>query len=335
MIELREDRLVFQFPEVHADAKCRIEFQRTLRIPDDRRHYPLPPGLGRFPLNHVDDYADTVPAAWNEHGGIFLPMHQSEALWLNFSGTYPMAVKVAAGKINAVTGQGWTNELSDRPQDYLVVPDQRWLDGFCVKKGSIRQFVAMPLGGGYTAEEQLTRAAAHGGLQIVVSPMQVKRYEEIQREKEKERRMEEEKPIGVSEKMGVYEGAAPTLGLAPGGLMFQEIYEDPYGFEAWDMSARSRCFVHLLNSLQFLAVTGAEPPNMPPAAEEYTNAGLPWFEYYAGDREALHGAKQLADLASVDTALRKKGKEGLAGNRSVLPKFVEKLGSTRVRTDDF
>lgn len=332
MIELREDRLVFRFPEVHADAKCRIEFQRTLRIPDDRRHYPLPPGLGRFPLNHVDDYADTVPAAWNEHGGVFLPMYQSEALWLDFSGTYPMAVKVAAGKINAVTGQGWTNELSDRPQDYLVVPDQRWLDGFCVKKGSIRQFVAMPLGEGYTAEEQLTHAAEHGGLQIVVFPMRAEQYEEILREKE--RRMEEERPIGVSEKMGVYEGAALSLGLAPGGLMFQEIYEDPYGFEAWDTSACSRCFVHLLNSLQFLTVTGGAPPNMPPTAEEYTNAGLPWFEYYAGDRAALHGAKQLADLDSVNTALRKKGKGGLAGNQSVLPKLVKKLGNTRVRTSD-
>lgn len=60
MIELRGDRLVFQFPEVHMDAKCRTEFQRTLRIPDDHRHYPLPPGLDRFPLNHVDDYTDTV-----------------------------------------------------------------------------------------------------------------------------------------------------------------------------------------------------------------------------------------------------------------------------------
>lgn len=333
MIELKEDRLVFQFPEVHADAKCRIEFQRTLRIPDDRRHYPLPPGFGRFPLNHVDDYADTVPADWNDHGGVFLPMHQSEALWLNFSGTYPMAVKVAAGKINAVTGQGWTNELSDRPQDYLVVPDQRWLDGFCVKKGLIRQFVAMPLGEGYTAEEQLTHATEHGGLRIVVFPMQAEKYEEIRREKE--RRMEEETPIRVSEKMGVYEGAVPTLGLAPGGLMFQEIYEDTYGFEAWDTSARSRCFLHLLNSLQFLAVTGGEPPNMPPTAEEYTNAGLPWFEYYAGDREALHGAKQLAGLASVNITLRKKGKGDLVGNQSVLPKLVKQLGNTRVREEEF
>jgi len=27
-----------------------VSFQRTLRIPDDGGVYPLPPGLGRFPL---------------------------------------------------------------------------------------------------------------------------------------------------------------------------------------------------------------------------------------------------------------------------------------------
>ena len=46
-----------------------------------------------------------------------------------------------------------------------------WLDGFCVDKGVIRQFVAMPLGGGYTAEEQVTGKAEYGGLQILVHPM--------------------------------------------------------------------------------------------------------------------------------------------------------------------
>ena len=49
MIELRDDELVFRFPEVHEDAVCTIGFQRTLRIPDDNRDYPLPPGLGAFP----------------------------------------------------------------------------------------------------------------------------------------------------------------------------------------------------------------------------------------------------------------------------------------------
>ena len=50
MIEIKDDALVFAFPEVHPEAKLRIDFQRTLRIPDDGKDYPLPPGLGRFPI---------------------------------------------------------------------------------------------------------------------------------------------------------------------------------------------------------------------------------------------------------------------------------------------
>ena len=130
MIELRDNELVFRFPEVHEDAVCSIGFQRTLRIPDDNRDYPLPPGLGNFPLNHVDDYKENVPEPWNRHGGIFFPMYQAEAMWMHFDGSYPMAMKIAAGKIDALTGESWKNEISEQPQDYLVVPEQPWLDGF-------------------------------------------------------------------------------------------------------------------------------------------------------------------------------------------------------------
>ena len=102
MITLENDRLVFRFPEVHEEARCSIEFQRTLRIPDDGKDYPLPPGLGRFPLRHLDDYARTLPAEWLSRGGVIMPMSQAEAMWINFSGgDYPFAVKVATGKICA------------------------------------------------------------------------------------------------------------------------------------------------------------------------------------------------------------------------------------------
>ena len=46
MIELRDDALVFSFPEVHPSARLTVGFQRTLRIPDDERSYPLPPLAG-------------------------------------------------------------------------------------------------------------------------------------------------------------------------------------------------------------------------------------------------------------------------------------------------
>src|SRR5581483_4937247 len=153
-----------------------IEFQRTLRIPDDGKIYPLPAGFGRFPLRHLDDYKETVPASWMERGGVLMPMYQSEALWINFRTRYPFAVKVAAGKINALTGGLWNGGLESDPQNYLVLPEQPWLDGFAVQKGVIRQFVAMPLGSGYSMEEQISGRANIGGIQLQVFPMRAEAY---------------------------------------------------------------------------------------------------------------------------------------------------------------
>ena len=323
-MELRNDQIIFRFPEVHEDAELAIEFQRTLRIPDDNRHYYLPPGLGKFPLSRVDDYPDNLPETWSEHGGVFLPMYQAEALWINFRADYPMAVKIAAGKVNAVTGEAWQEELSGEPQDYLVVPGQLWLDGFCVQKGLIRQFVAMPLGEGYTVEEQLTGEAEHGGLQIAVYPMKTSIYEERLRQ-----RLERLKDSKISPR------GSPDMGLAPGGLMRQEIYEDEHGIDAWDASTGSRCFAHIVNSVQLLHLTGCQPPSKPPTAQNYTNAGLPWYDYYGGDLKALQGAKELTELDSVAAVKLKKGKGFLPDNDPVTPSVVKRLSRSVVREGVF
>ncbi len=299
VVTLEDDRLVFRMPQVHEQAEFTLEFQRTLRIPDDGRRHFLPPGLGRFPLELVDDFSDKTPQAWSQHGGVFFPMYQAEAMWINFSGDYPMAVKVTAGKINALTGEEWTDGLIEEPQDYLVVPDQPWLDGFCVKRGLIRQFVAMPLGAGYTAEEQLTEEARHGGVQITVYPMKASEYEARQGR------------VGSHAFEDVMYCMAPAsmdMGLAPGGLMTQEIYEDDYGIEVWDTEASARCFVHIVNSVQYFTVCGVSPPDKPPTARQYTDAGLPWFDYYGGDLTALEGAKKLANLDSVTARRIREGR---------------------------
>ena len=39
-------KLRARFPKVHPKAELDITFQRTLRIPDDGKDYPLPAGLG-------------------------------------------------------------------------------------------------------------------------------------------------------------------------------------------------------------------------------------------------------------------------------------------------
>ncbi|HEY1381611.1 MAG TPA: hypothetical protein VGF55_32740 [Gemmataceae bacterium] len=329
MIELWNDRLQFSFPDVHPEAKLEIGFQRTFRIPDDGKTYPLPPGFGFFPVCHVDDHASRVPAAWLQRGGVMLPMYQSEAVWLTFralrrisrSGTYPFAVKVAAGRINAVTGKAWADGLSGGSQDYMVVPGQPWLDGFCVERGLIRQFVAMPLGAGYTAEEQLTGRAEHGSLQIVVYPMKRDVFERRFPEREEHPRA----TFAVGAPGAVLGRRGLDMGLAPGGRMKQEIYADPFGLDDWDLSQKRRCFVHITNSLVWREITGRQPPATPLTAAEYAKARLPWFDYYDDRATALDGSKQLAGLKSVAELGAEKGDVPLPENESVSPETVVKL----------
>ncbi len=324
MIILENDCLDIRCPEVHDHARCQIEFQRTLRIPDDGEDYFLPPGLGCFPLRHLDDYAERLQGEWLGRGGVIMPMFQAEALWVNFdsgfSGSlpYPFAVKIATGKICALTGDNWVDHLNTDPQDYLVLPEQPWLDGYCVEKGIVRQFVAMPLGEGYTAEEQLRGAARLGGLQIVAYPMKRERYEEMCRNE-----AGQDFVLECPSEMG--------MGLAPGGRMQQEIYEDPYGLDAWDQRHPSRCFVTIANSVQWMAISGERPPVEPPTARDYTEAGLPWFDYYNADAEAVSGSNVLKSLKSVGQTGKAKGETPPPENESIGACRVVSLRDVRGR----
>lgn len=324
MIELNGHQLIFSFPEVNPKAKTGIGFQRTLRIPDDNQTYSLPPGLGTFPLSHVDDFASHLPRSWSQHGGVFLPMYQAEALWIDFEeggnlGGYPCAIKVAAGKVDAISGEPWSLALSDAPQNYVVSDDQPWLDGFNVAEGMIRQFVAMPLGQGYTAEEQITEKADVGGIQLAVMPMKAEVYRDLF-----------EEPNRVNEDLGLYElpcflrksEAPDEMGLAPGGLMRQEIYEDEYGIDVWDTTQVQRCFVHIANSEQYSQMTGQEIPVRPPTAKDYSDHGLPWFDYYS-DHKPIQGSGLLSRLSSIAATRLGKGQGVFPDNESVQTKVVK------------
>jgi len=307
VIEMRDDSLVVSFPEVHPEARCRVSFQRTLRVPDDNQEYPLPAGLGRFPLHAVDDYP--VPAAWQQHGGVFFPMYQSEAMWISFDSSrhsYPFAVKIAAGKINAVTGKPWSNDLRSDSQDYVVLPEQPWLDGFHASRNVVRQFVAMPLGQGFSAEEQITGEAKWGGVQLIFYPMRADEY-----------RKRFAPPQLAVQCKAPYINRSPDLamGLAPGGRIKQEVANDPFGADVWDRNHSSRCFVHLVNSHSYQALTGRTPPTRPVTPQMYASAGIPWFDYYL-DGPALAGSDVLAGLDGLGSASLKQGKK-LAGNEPI------------------
>ena len=330
MIYLKDDCLEINFPELQRNAGIRINFQRTLRIPDDGQPHSLPPGLGKFPLRHIEDFNLTKHNHLKERGGIIMPMYQAEAMWLDFSSIhsfgemeYPIAVKIGTGKICAISGDSWNSTLNRHPQDYLIVPEQPWIDGYNVKKGEIKQFIAAPMGKGYTVEEQITGEASVGGLQIQVFPMKKEFYERFNEQKKQAlkdriaamRRASAEYDGSI--KMGSMEPSSdevhcmyePSLemGLAPGGSMRQEIYEDPYDLEVWDMRKSERCFVTIANAEQWMDITGEATPHMPITAHEYSEAGLPWFEYYGNDQSAIEGAEAFETLKSVKQITPKKG----------------------------
>jgi hypothetical protein len=339
MIELKSDKLIVSFPELPQHPALTIDLQRTLRIPDDGKEYPLPPGLGSFPLRHIDDYAGRVPEKWLKRGGVLVPLWQAEALWLYFhcnyveerEASYPFAVKIATGKISAVTGEPWRQGLSRNPQNYLVAPKQPWLDGYCVEKGIIRQFVAMPLGKGYSVEEQLTGEAEFGGLQIEVFPMRPENFEKRFPKVPKMVAGLVERRFGMVACCDLDTG----MGLAPGGRMRQEIYADPYSIHDWDTEHTSRCFVHLVNSATWQAITGQHPPSRPPTARQYTACGYPWFDYYDTEAKALDGSKALAGVKSV----KEQGADALPENESVSVTNILNLRAglkpNQVRESDF
>ena len=121
------------------------------------------------------------------------------------------------------------------------------------------------------------------------------------------------------------------MGLAPGGQMKQEIYDDRHGLDAWDQRHAGRCFVSIANSAQWLAVTGKMPPSDPPTAKQYTEAGLPWFDYYGGDAPAVSGAQKLKAAKSVAQIGMEKGAMPLPGNETLNVTHVIELRKKGIR----
>ncbi|MFH7027558.1 MAG: hypothetical protein ACHBN1_19690 [Heteroscytonema crispum UTEX LB 1556] len=268
-----------------------VSFQRTLRIPDDGRTYPLPPSLGTFPIHRVADFSDRVTAKWREQGGYFIPMYQREALWLGFDGASwkPNAVKIAIGKVNAISGEAWDETLHADPQNYIVCPDQPWLDGINAGNGFIRQFVAMPLGLGYTVEAQISGAEEFGGIQILV-------YEP------KPGTFADEPPPTRSLGFDMLSAASLSIaemGLGAGGKMQQKIYPDSYGIDTWDTENYGSVFVHIVNSEQYRELTGFEAPPTPITAQIYTQYGLPWFSLYDETQGDLPASEKLSEVKTV------------------------------------
>lgn len=180
---LEHDRIVVKHnsPD-YKSQNLAIKFQRTIRVPDNANDAKLPPGLGKFSLFKTRDFARKLPAYMADQRGVFFTMYQREAMWVAFTADCPFMIKIYAGGVNVVSGEHSVETIETKMrrldlmsekksiQDYVVVPSQMWIDGFAIAPGVVRQFVAMPLGMGYTVEAQLTGQEMVGGLQFEITP---------------------------------------------------------------------------------------------------------------------------------------------------------------------
>ena len=294
-----------------------ISFNRTLRIPEDGKRYNLPAGFGRLPILRVEDVADRVPSKWRQEGGLIIPLYQREALFLEFGGVdwRPTISKVAVGRINAITGKPHDLQLKAGRQDYVVIPEQKWLDGINSGNGTVRQFVAMPLSKGYTVEAQITDEETHGGFQLAVFDPKQGIFSEPQPEKWEDYtfsyredgmalharapRIYEDSHSLFSRSAGPKEGRDLEMGIAAGGSIKQQILEDEYGIETWDASEHLSLNIRIVNSAVYEEITGNAAPPTPITTEAYAKNGIPWFSQYEETRKSVPGAKIFNQLLSV------------------------------------
>jgi hypothetical protein len=308
--------------QIQIGERFSVSLQRTVRVPDDGGSYPLPPGLGVLPVYRVEDFAARLPRPMRERGGYFVPLWEREALWLNFTAAWwkPNAVKIGVGGINAITGEPWDSGLRADPQNYLVCPDQPWLDGIRTAEGTVRQFVAVGLGAGDTVEEQLTGVAELGGVQIQLFESKPGRFPD-EPPPDSQLRLES---IAWEGGESIEES---SMGLAAGGQIEQKIYPDPYGVQTWEEESGAEAFVHLLTGDQVRAITGEEPPPSPVTPQLYTTLGLPWFSLADEESGDLPASDRLQRVKSVRARDAARGDAGDEAPVVIDPSQIIELGS--------
>ncbi|KKL27441.1 hypothetical protein LCGC14_2385130, partial [marine sediment metagenome] len=274
--------------------------------------------------------------------------------------------------------------------DYCVAPNQKWLDGFVVENGKIKQFVATPLGSGASAEEQITGKAEFGGLQIEVFPMKLEAFERrfpkgpypggscglglaggygppgvytstlindgsasvvpescLVASNEALERSDDSgppkkgietwsgRPGGSRKRSRKQKAPVQDMAMGAGGSMVQQVFEDPYNIEDWDLEHGSRCFVHLCSSTAWRQVTGFEPPTVPLTPAEYVAHNVPWFHLWDDEAKALKGTKKLAGLKTVKQVGEEKGVPLVTEDMSVVPEHVIPLSKDAVREGEW
>lgn len=100
---------------------------------------------------------------------------------------------------------------------------------------------------------------------------------------------------------------ASRLGIAPGGLIKQDIRKDHQNSSCWLRDLVIPISVHILNSADHSCVTGKNPPPSPIDAQTYVDTGLPFFDLFEQEEIDVAGTDAFTTLKSVNKMQKARG----------------------------
>ena len=95
-------------------------------------------------------------------------------MWIGFKSTKRYAIKIYSGNTNAISGRPEAEtstvslhrfnllEQNDSPQDFVILPQQKWLDCKAIAPERSRQFTPLPISRGTLIDTEDAQAAMEG-----------------------------------------------------------------------------------------------------------------------------------------------------------------------------
>lgn len=283
MIEFQDHGMIFRFPHLADNAVAAVVFWRLLRSQDvgaPREKLlpwapgPVPLGVGPMRIEPVDRHADMLPEPMLRRGGVLLPMWQSEALSIRFAcyaGSMPFAVTLEAGGVNLVSGAPARAGLHRDPQDYCAFPTLRGIDWVRTGPDTVRQPVPSPIDADLSAEDQLDRSAASGGIRISVTPPTREAF--VAWEKNPRHEL-------------LYDDELANIGAKGRSFSVCEMEADGRPLDDYDWARTLSTWVTMLDAVAWFHVAKRLPRRLPPMELTYEYR-QPWFDHYGTDLQYL------------------------------------------------
>ena len=247
--------------------------------------HPLPPSIrkGEFYMHN---------------GKPIVPVDKDMAVWFKFElltnglPKVPYALKILVGGINVITGETEHGEQevltleNNQPntqvgQNYLILPSQRWIDGFKTGNGTVRQFIVQEFGLNATVEEKL-KGTQDGVIQFIAFPptqaviQQAKEEETIKLLTHIQNKKASFGPTYLftganitGATKGGGGGGVSKVGLAAGAQIVQDINVSTFPIDTFDPTRAQVFDLTLLDAHTFHELEGLPKPPRMPTQDEY------------------------------------------------------------------